>query len=89
MRVDYASICATGVSSATTDAQKMVLELIKGKEIQRWHIPGTIYGHYLRSIFWGQKVSLNGIRTRWSPDAPQGRGGDAAADLQQQLRGLH
>ena len=41
-----------------------VLDLIEGKGIQRWHIPGTIYDTVLRSIFWGQKVSLNGIRTR-------------------------
>lgn len=32
-----------------------VLELIKGKEIQRWHIPGTIYEHCLAGIFWEQK----------------------------------
>ena len=32
-----------------------VLELIKGKEIQRWHIPGTIYEHCLAERILGQK----------------------------------
>lgn len=32
-----------------------VLELIKGKEIQRWHIPGTIYEHCLAEHILGQK----------------------------------
>ena len=32
-----------------------VLELIKGKEIQRWHIPGTIYEHCLAEHILGAK----------------------------------
>ena len=35
-----------------------VLELIKGKEIQRWHIPGTIYEHCLAEHYSGSKKSL-------------------------------
>lgn len=67
-----------------------VLELIKGKEIQRWHIPGTIYEHCLAEHILGAK-SLFERDPHQVSRTTRRRVAEVTLllTLQQQLRGPH
>lgn len=67
-----------------------VLELIKGEDIQRWHIPGTLYEHCLAghilgtySLFEREPHEVSRTKRRRIEEVT------LLLTLQQQLRGPH